>query len=416
MYQRRLTRSLGLAICLTGALACEAPGMQPDGQGDTPLFERVEMFRGHEFGYLCYRNPSLVVTTKGTILAFCEARKNDCNDWDDIDLVERRSFDNGLTWTKMWVVADDGPKTCGNQCPVVDRQTGTIWMLFCKVNQQIFAIKSTDDGATWSQPREITQDVVDPSFDYVGTGPGHAIQLRSGRLLVPCWADSSAGPEGPVKWRPGLPTGVGQATGGKFDLAECSWVFFSDDHGVTWRRGGILDRNTTEECCVMESVDGSVYMNMRWSKKTFRRGFAWSRDGGLTWSKVAFDQTLFDPRCEASLVRFTDQERFQKNRVLFSNPASQTTPANPKARNHLTVRISYDECQTWSVSKVIDKGPSGYSDLAIAPDMTILCIYNARPRKLKEARKPDWKSGSAIVLARFNLEWLTDGKDRLQAK
>ena len=373
------------------------------------------MFRGKHQGYFCYRNPSLVVANNGTILAFCEARKNDCHDWDDIDIVMRRSHDNGQTWTAQEVVVDDGTKTCGNACPVVDRETGVIWMPFCKVNQQIFVMHSRDEGATWSEPVEITNDVKDPSFDYVGSGPGHAIQLRSGRLLVPCWADLSAGPEGPVKWRPDLDTGVGAATGGKFDLSECSWVFYSDDHGATWQPGGKLDMDTTEECCLVETIDDSVYMNMRWFKTTFRRGYARSRDGGETWSKVQFDESLFDPRCEASLVRFTDNKQFHKTRVLFCNPAGPPGRDRTKKRSHVTVRISYDECQTWTAGKVIDEGPSGYSDLAIASDRTILCIYNVRPQP-RATGKTHWEDGSSIALARFNLEWLSDGKDSLRPK
>ena len=380
-----------------------------------PQIERLEMFRGKQYGYLCYRNPSLVTTSRGTILAFCEARKNTCHDWDDIDIVMRRSFDNGKSWTKQVVVIDDGTKTCGNACPVVDQNTGTIWMPFCKVNQDIFVTCSIDDGASWSEPVEITNDVKEHHFDYVGTGPGHAIQLRSGRMLVPCWADLSAGPEGPTQWRPSLPTSQFKATEGKFDLSELSWAFYSDDHGATWQPGGALDLDTTEECCLLETADGSVYMNMRWFKKTFRRGYAWSRDGGETWSPVKFDDSLYDPRCEASLVRFTDNERFQKTRVLFCNPAGPPGRDLNKERSHLTVRISYDECQTWTDGKVIDKGPSGYSDLAVAPNKTILCIYNVRPQR-RTTGKSHWEDGSSIALAKFNLEWLTNGEDVLRPK
>jgi len=387
----------------------------PATKKNPPQMERFELFRGKQYGYLCYRNPSLVVTKKGTILSFCEARKNTCRDWDDIDVVMRRSFDNGKSWTEQVVVVDDGVKTCGNACPVVDHVTGTIVMPFCKVNQQIFVTNSTDDGVTWSEPVEITDDVKDPSFDYVGTGPGHAIQLRSGRMLVPCWADLSAGPEGPTKWRHDLPSNQFTATEGGFDLSELSWVFYTDDHGTTWHPGGILDLDTTEECCLVEAADGSVYMNMRWFKETFRRGYAWSSDGGEIWSPVKFDDSLFDPRCEASLVRFTDSDRFHQTRVLFCNPAGPSGRDRSKTRSHVTVRISYDECQTWTAGKVIDQGPSGYSDLAIAPDMTILCSYNVRP-KPSASGKANWHDDSSIALARFNLEWLTNGSDSLRLK
>ena len=76
----------------------------------------------------------------------------------------------------------------------MDYDTGTIWLLFCKNNQRAFAIHSQDEGATWSKPLEITQQAKDPSWHYLGTGPGHGIQLKNGRLLIPSWADTSPGP------------------------------------------------------------------------------------------------------------------------------------------------------------------------------------------------------------------------------
>ena len=118
-------------------------------------------------------------------------------------------------------------------------------------------------------------------------------------------------------------------------------------------------------------------------------------DGGVSWSPVQFDQSLPEPSVQGSLVRLTDQERFLKNRVLLAHPSSQTE------RKQLTVRTSYDECQTWPVSKVLHEGSAAYSDLAIADDMTILCLYEA-------------DQYSKLALARFNLEWLTDGNDSLK--
>src|SRR5436305_752105 len=86
---------------------------------------RVPVFVGRQDGYHTYRIPSVIVTLRGTALAFCEGRKNNRGDAGDIDLVLRRSTDGGKAWGKLQVVWEDG-NTCGNPCPVVDARTGTV--------------------------------------------------------------------------------------------------------------------------------------------------------------------------------------------------------------------------------------------------------------------------------------------------
>lgn len=126
--------------------------------------QQTDLFVSGRDGYKAYRIPALVVSNRGTILAICEARKNSFSDKGDIDLVIKRSFDNGQTWTRMKIIRDDGDNTVGNPCPVVDRQTGTIWLPFCRNNKRVFITKSTDNGATWSAPVEITGAVSQPEW------------------------------------------------------------------------------------------------------------------------------------------------------------------------------------------------------------------------------------------------------------
>jgi sialidase-1 len=150
----------------------------------------------------------------------------------------------------------------------------------------------------------------------------------------------------------------------------------------------------------VETVDGWLYLNCRNKYRLPEggnaRAIAWSADGGETFAPIVHDAALPEPVCQASACRFTDQERHGRNRVLFSNPASHT-------RDHLTVRLSYDECRTWPVSRVLHAGPAAYSDLCVARDMTICCLY-------ERGREGPYES---VTLARFNLEWLTNGVDRL---
>jgi len=341
----------------------------------TPLFEEQVLFKAGEGGYYCYRIPALVATNRGTLLAFCEARKRNCNDHGDIDLVMRRSRDGGRTWDKARVVADEGTHTAGNPCPVVERRSGTIWLPFCCDNKRVLLMKSTDEGQTWSQPVEIAKYVVHPAWHWVGTGPGHGIQLSSGRLLIPCWADATPN--------------LGEA--------QLSYVFYSDDQGDTWKLGGAMDRDASDECEVVERSDGTLYANMRSRRGKNQRAYATSKDGGTTWSAVQYDAQLTEPSCQGSLVRLTDQRNNDKDRVLLA------TPASPSRRAQMTVRLSYDECRTWPVAKVVHNGSAAYSDLAVSHGLNGLLLYEA----------DDY---SKINLARFNVQWLTDGKDHVGKK
>ena len=80
-------------------------------------------------GYHTFRIPSVIATTQGTLLAFAEGRRNSAGDAGDIDLVLKRSRDGGATWSALQIIADEGTQKIGDPCPVVDRRTGTIWLV-----------------------------------------------------------------------------------------------------------------------------------------------------------------------------------------------------------------------------------------------------------------------------------------------
>ena len=341
------------------------------------FFEQRSLWVHGEGGYFLYRIPAMVTALAGTVLAFCEARKNTGTDYDDIDLVMRRSNDGGLSWESQQIVVAGEHETCGNPCPIVDEDTGIVWLLFCKNNQLICSTFSEDCGLTWSEPREITATTKDSNWAFVGTGPCQGIQLQSGRLLAPAWCDESPGL---VKWRP-------KPSWGKI---QSSYTIYSDDHGESWSRGAMLTRNASDECAVVETEDGAVYLNARSRCDINRRAFSWSYDGGATWSPVEYDKEQPEPSCQGSLRRLTKHSTSSKSRILLVHPS------DTKARCQLTIRMSSDECQSWPLSKVITKGPASYSDLTNGVDDTILCLYESE-RKL--------------ILVRFDLAWLTKCRD-----
>ncbi len=338
-----------------------------------PWLREIEVFTSEAEGFYRFVIPSLVIAKDGTILAFCEGRKYGPGDYEAGYLLLKRSADNGVTWKQLQQVAGNTDNPFHNPTAVVDQDTGTIWLAFGQEAFQTFVIHSNDSGATWSEPLEITKDVTAPDWVHHVVGPGSGIQTRSGRLIL---------------------------TGDHIDNTRYDSVFsrshviYSDDHGANWKLGGRLDRGTNE-CEVVETSDGSLYMTSRSADRSkHHRISSWSRDGGDTWSEPVYVEELPDPICQASIRRYTDATIHDRDRILFANPASET-------RDHLTVRISYDECKTWAVSKVLYVGPSAYSDMAIAPDMSICCLYDRGATAAYES----------IQLAQFNLEWLSDGKD-----
>ena len=341
--------------------------------GDEPGFSRVDVYVGGRDGYHTYRIPSLVVTTQGTVLAFCEGRKNSARDYGDIDLLLKRSTDNGRTWSEQIIVHEEGGDaeiTIGNPCPIVDRK-GIIHLLFTRNNQRLFYTCSTDDGRTWAEPREHTSILKDLSYPLarVASGPGHGIQTSRGRLIAPIWVCDRQLPD--VKKEP---------TPSRYQ----SGVIYSDDAGRTWQTGKlvppVLDR--LNEGTVFERVDGTLSLNLRGYQLGFR-AVSQSTDAGRTWSEPVLDKELICPTCQASILRLSPRE------VIFSNPAST-------ARTHLTIRFSDDEGRTWAHARVLDPGPSGYSDLALTRDGDILCLHESGQQFYAEK----------ITMARFNRAWM----------
>ncbi len=324
----------------------------------------TDVFVSGEGGYHTYRIPSVLVTKKGTVLAFCEGRRKGTSDTGDIDLVLRRSSDGGATWGPLQVAWDDAENTCGNPCPVVDRDTGTIWLLLThnlgrdserqiveeksQGSRTAWVSRSDDDGLTWSTPFEITKDVKKPDWTWFATGPGVGIQLKNGRLVVPCDCKYALGKKG------------------------SSLVILSDDHGKSWRAGGAVG-DTFGESQVAELSDGRLMLNMRNMNSPRReRGVATSADGGLTWSEASYDPALIEPVCQASLLHGGPEL------LLFSNPAST------KGRVQMTVRLSRDDGKTWPVSKELYAGPSAYSCLAVLGDGQVGCLFECGAKSAYE--------------------------------
>lgn len=344
--------------------------------------KKQELFRSGTDGYALYRIPGMVVSKKGTLLVYAEARKAARGDWGPIDIVLRRSTDRGATWSPMRVMAQvEGPKaknpvalaqnlanagdvTYNNPVAIADQKTGAIHFLFCLEYMRAFYMRSDDDGLTFSRPVEITStfEGFRPEYAWrvLATGPGHGIQLRNGRLVVPVW----------------LSTG----TGGHAHRPSVTATIYSDDRGKSWQRGAIAVPDTAEyvfpnETTAAQLSDGRVMLNVRSESKAHRRLVVTSKDGATGWSAPRFEGALVEPICFGSLLNVGGR------RLVFANPDTLDKTGGPalegknRDRKNLTVQFSGDDGRSWQAKLVVEPGWAGYSDLAYGRDRTIYLFY-----------------------------------------
>jgi len=364
-----------------------------------PLLEKVDVFPANTNGIARYRIPGIVVTPKGTVLAYSEARRNSSSDWGEIEIHLRRSTDGGKTWEAGKHIAHHGARlegnphkkkdggekeqTVNNPVAIVDRDTGAIEFLYCINYARCYAMRSTDDGLTWSTPVDVTTtfEPFRKHYDWkvIATGPGHGIQMKSGRLVVPIWlAYGKEGDHSP----------------------SAAATIYSDDHGKTWLAGDLAvpnegDFGNPNETMLAELSDGRVMLVTRSVSKPNRKIITISPNGATGWSKPAFHDQLWEPICMASITAHPAKP----GTLIYSNPHTlkldkdgKETPAGRGKRENLSIKLSRDDGQTWPISKTLDAGPSAYSDLAVLPDGTILCL---------------WETKNDIQCARFNLDWIT---------
>ncbi|AMV38202.1 sialidase family protein [Planctomyces sp. SH-PL62] len=398
---RRAFAAMAIAgVCLASASASEP--------------EKIDLFEAGRDGRAMYRIPGVVVTAKGTVLAYCEGRKSG-SDWADIDVFLRRSEDGGRTWGPPARIAHlgpavppnpvapksrgDGARTTNNPVAVVDR-SGVVHMLYGVEYARCFYMKSDDDGRTFSPPVDVTAafEAFRPEYDWkvIAVGPGHGVQLASGRLVVSAW--------------------MSLGTGGNGHHPSVACTIVSDDAGATWRRGAIVapatpDHHDPSEPAIVQLADGRVMLNIRNTSPALRRLATTSPDGETGWTKPTFVDDLPEPICMGSLVRLPAELGVGPDRILFAQPhkppvaPGSTPPKGWNDRRNLAIKVSLDGGATWPLVKTLEPGPSAYSDLAVLPDGTVLCFYE---RSLAEG--PDAKGSpyGRLTLARIPPDWLPE--------
>jgi sialidase-1 len=297
---------------------------------------------------------------------------------------EGRVYDSKGNKTDMTVdkegnVYSDGKKVCNiylNEGEPLEERTSFLQI-----------IHSNDEGETWSQPVDINLQTKEPWMKFIGAGPGIGIQMTAsekykGRLIFPIYFSNSS-----------------------YSKCSCA-VIYSDDHGATWKRGespndGRIYNGKTytaetiddselqlTECQVIELPNGDLKFFMRNHHSKKRTAIAISKDGGESWGEITFDETLVDPICQSSIIKYPDLGD-GKCRVIFANPADEERRING------TIRYSEDGGDTWLHSKLLDSRGFSYSSLTILKNGYIGILYEI-------LEDDDVKN----IYTSFNLEWI----------
>ena len=272
----------------------------------SPFLQKQNLFEARQDGYWTCRIPGLAVTRSNVVLVTTEARPRKGGDYDYNDALMRRSTDGGRIFAPAVKRVDHktyGEGPVSNFVMISDRTTGRLHAVFCHDYARGFAMHTDDEGATFSAPVEINAVLEQFRADYpwrvCATGPGHGLQLRNGRMIIPVWLSDGSGTEFGGKHRGHRPSIVA--------------LIYSDDHAKTWRRGGIVCRQgdvfngvtivNPSETIGVELADGRVMFNLRNESKIHRRLVAVSPDGVSNWKNRGFDETLLEPICMASMLR-----------------------------------------------------------------------------------------------------------------
>jgi sialidase-1 len=317
-----------------------------------------------------YRIPGMIKTDRGTLIAVYDIRyKNGSDLPGNIDVGMSRSRDNGKTWEPMKVIMDMGPphenNGIGDPSILFDPVTKKIFVaaLWSKGNRsiagslpglspdttgQFVLVNSSDDGLTWSAPYSITPQVKNPAWHLFFDGPGSGIAMQNGNLVFAAqfWDETKM---------------------------PYSTIIYSDDHGSTWKGKISGPKSNTTESQVVETTPGTLMLNMRDNRGSFR-SVATTKNMGANWTEHSTSYNVLpDPVCMGSLIKAKVKvSGVIKDVLFFSNPNTSS------GRYNITIKASLDLGETWLPANqllVDERQCYGYSCLAKIDDNTIGILY-----------------------------------------
>ena len=374
-----------------------------------------------------FRIPSMIAAKDGTMLAFCNDRKDTVNDHAEETAISFSRKPLSGAWEAVTELASIPGWTCSIGAAVYDENAGKAFCFgrripvatheFRKLSDaeraQVeartlericasgisagdFILESPDQGISWiDRPLEIEP------FDFVREdgmvvplrgfchGSAHGITLRhgehKGRLLCPSRVAVDEYHD-------------------FIEIRRASYnnALYSDDHGQTWKASAPVQAGTGEGA-LMEDDQGVITYNSRAYYADQKRYLATSTDGGQTYSDFRCDDFLLEEKaigCNASLLRVERNELGDDSSLLPETADSVTVFINPRAedRTKLTACVSFDNGKTWSHTRLIHPGRCAYSSLA----------YNALEKRfyLLYEKGVNDPYDIGIASACFDLEWL----------
>ena len=343
-----------------------------------PTLTRLDLWAPDDT-YTNHRIPGMLVTQKGTLLVYCEARR-DASDWALMDILMQRSEDHGQTFSPKTVMAEGTAEhnTVNNPVMMQD-QNGRIHFLYCEdytINGgRILRRWSDDDGITWSAPVDLTHFAMPEFHNAFALGPGHGIRMLDGTLVVPVWMVPKYYEAPLTSHKPSVIT-----------------TFYSTDCGETWTLGELLETNNDiiipNETVAALTSDGRLHLNIR--HLGFSRAHAYSKDGHSSWTQYEPDYALPDPHCFGSVAAYHNGKN--PHTLVFANCAHKTE------RKNVVVRASTDDGKTYPVSHVLDADRGGYVEVATDNEAGLIYV-------LYENNK-----GETDHLVTFNYAWLMNSE------
>ena len=325
--------------------------------------------------YYSILNPVIAKTARNTLLAFVEGRRNDMGDFGDIDIVLRRSPDFGRTWGDMQIVHKHGDGQIGNPCPIVDQESGRIYLLSNtsvedettirtgSSYREIWSSYSDDDGVTWSKKRNISSMARRDDWYWYATGPAAGIQIQSGEY----------------KGRLVAPANHSYLKDDGSDEYACHSIY-SDDRGETWKIGSASGPGGNETQ-IAEVADDLLIQDIRLqTHRTGYRAYRYSRNGGETWDEMRSDESRPCTRTQGSIISLS-QRPDGKNNILV---ACTTSPIESRRelnwRERLVARMSTDGGKTWPKSYVVEPASAQYNTLVEIDEYRVGVTYGHHPR------------------------------------
>ncbi|XP_052392820.1 sialidase-3 isoform X3 [Carassius gibelio] len=342
-----------------------------------------------------YRIPALLyISENKTYLAFAEKRKTP-SDTDADKLVMRRGLweddKNNIKWDSTHQLLSSAclpNHRSMNPCPVYERESKTIFLFFicvpygvseasqieAKKNQaRLCYITSQDNGNIWSDITEL-KDVIsehEKNWATFAVGPGHGIQMKDGRLIIPGYVYYFVQPNAPKSH---------------------AVTFCSDDKGHTWHVGKHMEGESNE--CQMAEITDDSYNSLLYCNARSRSGYrveALSTSKGEAFEKPFTVQKLkeTDKGCQGSVLYIPSPPL-----LLYSHPTTE----HKRKNLGIYVNKSPSDPSQWTYNGTINNGPSGYSDLAECENREyIACLMECgQKREIEEIAFKFFKINNAV--------------------